>query len=255
MSIFNVFKKNKSKNGMAEKERKLSKKEAKALSDRRATIVEALDKSIEIFSASQEKTFEEVMTIGIRPFAEAVGLDRVVFYMMMNVEDGKRLGQIYRWDKLESGLLSLDDELRVLPKNPVLENLMIAAEKGNYIRMRESDYDETQAAFMGVYGIKSIIMIPIFTHSDLWGVVTFQDHKNDRYFDENCSDLLHIAARIFSNAIIRANTERTAEKAIESLKRREKMADTLNRAAVIFLSNSKEKFEETMTSGVKEIAD
>jgi len=256
MSILNAFfKKIKSKNDSAENKGKGVKMGAKALSARRISIVEALNKSIEVFSINHEKTFEEVMTIGIRPFAEAVGLDRVVVYAIVNGEREKQFGQIYRWDKSEGGLMSLAEELQILPKIPVLEQWLAIAQKGKHIRMRKSDYNEEQAAFLGVYGIKSMLLIPIFTHGDLWGAVTFQDHNNDRYFDDGCFDLLRTAARIFSNAIIRADTEHTAEKAIQSLKRREKMADTLNRAAVIFLSNSKEKFEETMTAGVREIAD
>ncbi|WP_461256656.1 response regulator [Treponema sp. R80B11-R83G3] len=256
MSIFNeLIKRIKSKNEATGKKGKNVKIGKKALSDRRAAIVEALTKSIEIFSANQEKTFEEVMTVGIRPFADAVGLDRVVFYMMVDVEDGKRLGQVYRWDNSKGGLMSLADELRILPRIPVLDQWIAAARKGEHVRMRERDYNEDQAAFLNAYGIKSILMMPVFTHGDLWGIVTFQDHNNDRYFDDGCSDLFRAAARIFSNAVIRADTEHAAKRAIETLKRREKMADTLNRAAVIFLSNSKEKFEETMTTGVKEIAD
>ena len=42
---------------------------------------------------------------------------------------------------------------------------------------------------------------------------------------------------------------------IKALERREKMLDTLNRAAVMFLSQSKKSFEDTMTAGVREIAD
>ncbi|GBU26748.1 hybrid sensor histidine kinase/response regulator [Treponema sp. R8-4-B8] len=256
MSIFNeLIKKINSKKEAAGKKGKSVIIGKKALSDRRAAIVEALTKSIEIFSANQEKTFEEVMTVGIRPFADAVGLDRVVFYMMVDVEGGKRLGQVYRWDKSKGGLMSLADELRILPNIPVLEQWITVAQKGEHVRMRKRDYNEDQAAFLDVYGIKSILMMPVFTHGDLWGIVTFQDHNNDRYFDDGCVDLFRAAARIFSNAVIRADTEHAAKRAIETLKRREKMADTLNRAAVIFLSNSKEKFEETMTAGVKEIAD
>jgi len=256
MSILNVFlKKLKLKNGPAEKEGKGVKLGAKTLSARRIVIVEALNKSIEIFSTNQEKTFEEVMTVGIRPFAEAIGLDRVVVYAVVDREGKKEFGQIYRWDKSKGGLMSLADELRILPRIPVVEQWVAEAEKGKHIKMRESDYNESQAAFLGAYGIKSMLLMPIFTHSNLWGAVSFQDHKNDRYFDDGCFDLLRTAARVFSNAIIRAETELTAKKAIVSLKRREKMADTLNRAAVIFLSNSKEKFEETMTAGVREIAD
>jgi signal transduction histidine kinase/CheY-like chemotaxis protein len=215
---------------------------------RRAAIVEALNKSIEIFSNHNEKTFDEVLTNGIRPVANAVGLDRVVVYAVVDREREKRFGQIYRWDKSERGLMSLADELRILPDIPVIRRWIASAAKDECIRMRKSDFDEDQAAFMRVYSIKSILLIPIFTHGDLWGAVSFQDHTNDRYFDEGCSDLLYTAACVFSNAVIR-------EEAIKTLKRREEMAVALNRAAVKFLSQSEGSFQDTMTTGVNELAD
>jgi len=226
---------------------KRDEKEPQDLSGRRVAIIDALNESIEIFSNHNENTFEEVMTNGIRPIANVIGLDRVVVYAIVDQEGEKQFGQIYRWDKSKRGLMSLADELRFLPHIPVLEQWSAAAAKGECVRMRESDYNEDQAAFMRVYSIKSILLMPIFTQGDLWGAVSFQDHTNDRYFDEGCSDLLYTAARIFSNAVIR-------EEAIKALKRREEMAAALNRAAVKFLSQSEESFEDTMTIGVNELA-
>jgi signal transduction histidine kinase/DNA-binding response OmpR family regulator/PAS domain-containing protein len=230
-------------------------KGAQGLSDRRAAIVDALNKSIEIFSTSKEKTFGEVMTNGIRPVAEVVGLDRVVFYALVDKDGKKRFGQTYRWDKSEGGLMFLANELKVLPSIPVLENWISTLLQNGHVRLRESDYSRDQAAFLSVYGIKSILLLPIFTHDKLWGGIAFQDHTNDRYFDDDCTDLLYSAARIFSSAIIRTGMSHAARKAIHALKRREKMSDALNRAAVIFLSHSEKMFEDTMTAGVKVIAD
>jgi signal transduction histidine kinase/DNA-binding response OmpR family regulator len=45
------------------------------------------------------------------------------------------------------------------------------------------------------------------------------------------------------------------ERLIATLRRRERMADTLNRVAIMFLSHSEDTFEATMTAGVREIAD
>jgi len=225
------------------------------MSERRAAIIDALNKSIEIFSSHNEKTFEEVMANGVRPFADAVGLDRVVFYKLADIEGGKRLGQVYRWDKSEGGLMSIAEELKVLPYVPVLENWVSTMSRGGCVRLRESEYSADAAAFLRVYGIKSLLMVPILTHGEFWGVINFQDHTNDRYFDEDCADLLYSAARIFSNAIIRAETERSVEEAIKALKRREGMESAMNRAAIMFLSQQGESFEATMTAGIREIAD
>jgi signal transduction histidine kinase len=221
----------------------------------RAAIVDALNKSIEIFSAHEEETFDDVMTNGIRPFADAVGLGRVVFYKLLDTEEGKRLGQVYRWDKSKGGLISLAEELKILPTHPVVDEWISITSRGGSVRFRKSDYTEDVAAFMSYYGVTSILILPIFTHGEFWGFINFQDHVNDRYFDEDCADLIYTAARVFSNAIIREESERGTREAIKALKRREKMSDTLNRVSVMFLSHRAESFEETMTAGVREIAD
>jgi signal transduction histidine kinase/DNA-binding response OmpR family regulator len=238
-----------------QKAKKIDNAEARGMSERRAAIVNALSESIRIFSAHDETTFDEVMTNGIRPLADAVGLDRVVFYRLVDIEGGKRLGQIYLWDKSKGGLMSVDEELKVLPNIPVLESWILTTSQGGCVRLRESDYSADEAALLGTYGVKSLLIVPIFTHGEFWGVINFQNHTNDRYFDEDCFDLLHSAARIFSNAVTRTETSRAAKKAIIALKRREEMANALNRAAVKFLSHSGGTFKDTMTTGIKEIAD
>jgi len=228
--------------------------EKKDISAHRAAIIDALTKSIEIFSANKEETFDEVIANGIQPFADAIGLDRVVFYKMVDTEEGRRPGQIYRWDRSEGGLMSLDEELKILPKHPVLDEWFSILSKGGHIRFRKSDYTKDVADLMKVYGVMSILIEPIFTRGEFWGVINFQEHTEDRYFDEECSDLLHSAARVFSNAVIRKEFNHSAEEAIKALRRREKMEAALNKAAIMFLSQTEKTFEATMTAGVKEIA-
>jgi signal transduction histidine kinase/AmiR/NasT family two-component response regulator len=226
------------------------------LSGRRALILDALNKSIEIFSNHKEEEFDEVMAKGIQPVGEAAGIDRVVFYTLAKIDEGvKRFGQIYRWNKSKGGLLFLDEELRVLPNIPVIENWISILSNGGRVRLKESDYSEEEGVFLRKYGIRSILIIPIFTNGEFWGAVNFQDHTNGCYFDEDCADLLQTAARIFTNSIIRTEMMYSTAKAIETFKRRKSMTDALNRMAVLFLSKRDEMFEDTMTAGVKEIAD
>jgi signal transduction histidine kinase/CheY-like chemotaxis protein len=225
------------------------------LTEHRTAIVKALNESIEIFSSHKEEIFDDILTRGIQPIADAVGLDRVVFYTLVNKDGGKHFGQIYRWDKSKGGLMFLDEELRILPDIPVIKNLLSITSQGGCVRLRESDYSDEETAFFSNYGVKSIFIIPIFTRGEFWGVVNFQDHTSDRYFDEDCADLLHTAARVFSNSIMRLEMIQNTGKTIELFNRRKSMTDALNRMAVIFLSQSDEIFEDTMTAGVKEIAD
>jgi PAS domain S-box-containing protein len=240
---------------IAEKADSSSNMHGNRLAEHRSVIVDALNKAVEIFAFHKEKTFDEVMINGIRPIADAVGLDRVVFFALLDMEGEKRLSQVYRWGKSKDGLIFLDKELKVLPSIPVLDNWISITSQGRCVRLRESDYSENEEAFLRYYGIKSILLIPIFTHGEFWGAVSFQDHTNARYFDDGCVDLLNSAVHIFSTAIIREEMTESAQRAIKALKRREKMMNTLNKVAVIFLSQSEESFENTMTTGVREIAD
>ncbi|MDR0474531.1 MAG: response regulator [Treponema sp.] len=220
-----------------------------------AAIIDALNKSLEIFTSHDETAFDEVMTRGIRLVADAVGLDRIVIYSLAGKENDKHLGQIYRWDKSEGGMVFLDEELEVLSKIPLIEKWILAMSKGGRVRIREGFYDEDETAFLQKNGIKSILILPIFTHGKLWGAVAFQDHSTSRYFDEGCEDLLYSAARLFANAIIRAKITLIYEKNCKMLEHHKGMMDMLNKVALKFLSQSNKSFEDTMTAGIREIAD
>ena len=225
------------------------------LSERRAAIVKGMNEAIDIFTSHSEKEFDDVISNGLRSIAEAARLDRIIFYRSMVIDGELRIGQIYLWDRAEDGLISLDDELRIMPKIPIVEKWIAVLSKDRPVRIRESDMDDDEQVFLRIFGVKSILIVPVFSHGEFWGAVSLQDHNNDRYFDEGCSDLLHAAARLCANAIIRSETNKNANEAIEALKRRENMANMLNKMAVLFLSQSGDTFETIMTEGVRPIAD
>jgi len=225
------------------------------LSERRAAIVNGINKAIEIFTSHNEKEFDDVISKGLRPIAEAARLDRIIFYRRLVIDGETRFGQIYMWDKAEDGLISLDDELRILPKIPIVEKLIAVLSKDNSVRIRENGMNDDEQVFLRIFGVKSILIVPIFSHGEYWGAVALQDHNNDQYFDDGCSDLLHAAARLCANAIIRSESNKSANEAIEALRRRENIATTLNKMSVLFLSQSGGSFEAMMTKGIRLIAD
>jgi|GEM_PF-1170529 len=225
------------------------------ISERRDAIINALNTTVNIFTSHTEKEFDDVMSKGLKSIADAVGLDRVVIYRKIIINEEIRYGQIYRWDKTADGLVSLDEGLPILPTIPVIQKWIKTLFQEKCIKIRKTDMSKDESAFLDEFGIKSILIVPIFTYGEFWGAVTLQDLINDIYFDEGCTDLLLSAARICANAIIKAEMSDNVDKAVEALKRREKMANTLNKMAVTFLSESKDSFEAMMTDGVRLIAD
>jgi diguanylate cyclase (GGDEF)-like protein/PAS domain S-box-containing protein len=66
---------------------------------------------------------------------------------------------------------------------------------------------ESEVAFSHIFGIQSLLMLPIFMRGDFWGSVAFQNHKSEQLFDENCIDLLRSASHLCANAVMRTEMQ------------------------------------------------
>jgi signal transduction histidine kinase/DNA-binding response OmpR family regulator/PAS domain-containing protein len=221
------------------------------ISEGRYAISNALNNAIEILTSHKEESFDDVMSNGVRPIADAAGLNRIVVYRLLEGND--RLGQRYVWKYGKTA--PLDVELIEAPNNPPMTRWLKTLMRGEYIHGRLDVMAEDEAAFLGLFGIRSVLFVPIFTYNKFWGMVVLEDHTNYRYFAKDCLDLLCAAARLFANAFIRMEMAHNIDDAFRKLERREQLADTLNKMAVVFLSQSEGNFEDTMTVGVGKIAD
>ncbi|MDR1836353.1 MAG: response regulator [Treponema sp.] len=223
--------------------------------ERRAWIVAALNKAVETFSSAGEDSFSGVISDGLMPIAESVGLDRVSIYSYKDCEGGKRLGQIYRWDMAAGGMISLTSGLEFLPDIEVVEHWTQALLKNRCLFKDESSMNKDEKKFLSAYGVRSILIVPVFMRGKFWGAITFQDHTRGLNFSEGCVDLLRSAAYICTGTIVRERAHNNFIESFEALERSKMMTDILNMTAVFFLSNSEKPFEEIMTVGITSIAD
>jgi signal transduction histidine kinase/DNA-binding response OmpR family regulator len=222
---------------------------------RRDKIVASLNKAIETFIVFRGNSFAEVMANGLLPIADAIGVDRIAIYSYRDKAGNKHLGQIYRWDRVEGSAVSLTNTLMQLPKNEVTDNWTVILQNNEYIFRSLSSMTEGERKFTGIFGVKSILMVPIFSYGEFWGTVAFQDHTAGVDFGEGCMDLIYSAANMCANAVIRESVYKNSVDSFEALERSKKMADVLNKTAVIFLSNTEKTFEDIMTTGMTPIAD
>ena len=140
---------------------------------------DVLNKAIEIFAFSGEEAFEEVISKGLMPIAEAVGFDCASIYGYKDTSDGRRLGQLYRWDKISGGLTCLTEGLASLPSNNVAENWLENLKGGKHIFRRWSDMNDDEKRFMGSFGVCSIFLSPIFISGQFWGQWLFKIIRKD----------------------------------------------------------------------------
>jgi len=222
--------------------------------ERRGLYAGALNKSLEIFVSYTEKEVDDIISNGLKPIADAAGLDRIIVFRILDREVILS-GEKYRWDRIIGGKALIADDLRELPLNAAIKRWVSIMSDDSCISLKRGDFSEDEAAFLTPHGVMSILIVPVFTEGEFWGVVTCHDNTRERDFDKDCIAMLRSTARMCVSTIIRAEKTKNANQAAEVLKRREKMLDMLNKVSLIFLSGNEDKSEDTMAAGVHLIAE
>ena len=64
-------------------------------------------------------------------------------------------------------------------------------------------------------GIKSFICAPIYIDGEIWGVISIEDHENNRVWNENDAQLVSTVSSALSNAVARDIMERERKSALD----------------------------------------
>ena len=172
---------------------------------RRALMVDALNKALEVFCSLSEKTFDEVMTSVLRPIAEASGVDRIYIDRLVENAAERSIVRMYRWEK--SGGKMTIEETKFLLENKTVEKWVEILRDNGCINRCLSDMSEDEIEVVGKTHMKAIFIVPIFVQNELWGSVVFVDSENEQYFNEDCLDLIKSFTHLCANAIMRAEME------------------------------------------------
>jgi diguanylate cyclase (GGDEF)-like protein/PAS domain S-box-containing protein len=167
----------------------------------REKIVDVLNKMLETFCSHAEETFEEVLSNALRPIAELIDVDRIIIYHNVELNHESRLKQMYRWDKAQSKIISRS--ISYLPNSPTVTRWVETLMENECLNRRLSDMSQGEVAFLSLFGVKSLLAVPVFAYNEFWGSVVFQDHNKERPFEEEYMDLMRSAARICVEAIMR----------------------------------------------------
>ncbi|MDR2732948.1 MAG: GAF domain-containing protein, partial [Fibromonadaceae bacterium] len=216
-------------------------------------IINILNRVIKILTSHEGKSFEDIMADGIRPIADALDLSRVVIYRKVKTDTEEWVGQVYLWDRT-IGTAPLDELLKVLPPIPAVKQWYSIALKGEFVIRKLSKMSAEEVSFANMFGIKSIMLVPVFMKGSFWGAVAFQDHVNEQDFSCH-TDLLSSLAHLFADEAIKEEMRQKNSKYIEMLEHRREMSDTLNKTAITFISQNEESYDARMTIGLKLVCD
>ncbi|MCL2698500.1 MAG: ATP-binding protein [Oscillospiraceae bacterium] len=170
-------------------------------------MLNAINNAAIIFLTQNNDTFEKIISSGVKIVADAVNIDTLTVFQT----DGFNASQVYHWNRCSGGTTYFsgdrtDDEINA-KYNPDWESLLMAetivngpvcslpTRKNSEKPIKEQD-------------VKSIFATPVYVNNSLWGCAVFTDNRNERYFDENCSDVMRSIAFLCANAVIKNQMER-----------------------------------------------
>jgi len=171
---------------------------------RREMVLKAINEMADTFFSRENETFGDVISRGINLIADMMSINHVAVYRLL--DNNRRMRQIYLWE--HGNTVDLEEELMELPDVPPVIRWLEVLKKGECVHNRVGDVAGDQADFLSLFGVKSILLVPIISHNTIWGVITLANLNDDKYFDEDYIDLMHMAARMCASAVVRNELER-----------------------------------------------
>jgi PAS domain S-box-containing protein len=172
----------------------------------REKILTALNKAAAVFLSQRDENFLDVMTEGVGLIADALDLDRLsVLRNYKNADNNLCTSQIYRWAKDSGGTTEPNPAVKDISTQslPHLEKILTAGQAVNSPARLLPD-----AAALQSFGCVSIFFSPIFINNDHWGVVIFEDLRNEHFFDDEQAAVMRTAAYLCASSVIREEMKR-----------------------------------------------
>ena len=133
---------------------------------------------------------------------QAVDVQRVYIWQNHMEENDLRCTQIYEWTEGAEPQQGLDISVDIsyAESAPTWIETFNAGRCVNAIvsEMSQSERDQLEPQ-----GVVSILVVPIYLHTQLWGFIGFDDCKQARIFLETEENILHSAGLILASALLR----------------------------------------------------
>ena len=219
---------------------------------KREEMLDALNKTAIMFLAQNKETFDEMMASGVGRLADLFNIDRFSLFCNFTTPDGLHASQIYRWDREVGGTTPPNKMYADVTYSSFAPTWKGILEKDDVVNGPARLMAEREAATLKAAGVISAFVVPVFTDGAFWGFALFEDRHNERYFDDNCVEIMRSTAFLCANTVIRNEMERDREKLTKDIYNRDHLLDAVNLAASILLTIKDAKdFQSSLLKGME----
>ena len=180
---------------------------------RRDKLLAAVNNSV--IALSSDFVFEEAILKSMEILANGADVDRVYIWRNSGEDDHKNYTPIYHWLNdlgRSKDPIGIGHTLQYANTFPEWEGKF---QRGEYVNGSLNDLSPVERETLSLYGVISILVIPIFFHKKLWGFFSFDDCHAERTFSDNEVNILQsgsllIADVMFRNEMTRKITDTAA---------------------------------------------
>ncbi|MDR2479318.1 MAG: response regulator [Treponema sp.] len=157
-----------------------------------------------LLTADIKNDFEETLNAGMETLARCVDTDHINIWKNQIIDGELFYNRIFSWATGDGG----EDSKKLPPLSfayrktlPLWEPLLSQGQTINSI-LRTMPPEEFK--LLAPFGIKSILVIPVFLQQQFWGFVSFDDCKKERTFLPEEVNILTSGSLLLANAVVRS---------------------------------------------------
>ena len=180
----------------------------------RDLLLRTVNRAADLLLAATEESFEASLNEGISLLAGIIDVDSIIIWRNEMKYDHMHYVLQYKWvnnTKFQERFINDDISF---PHGTTIKSLS----DGKYINLPVAKLSVEIKELLEPYGVKSILLIPLFLYHQYWGFISFYDCRKERIFKPDEIDILHSAGLMLLNAIKRLEHSIKAREADERAK-------------------------------------
>jgi len=204
--------------------------------EQKSILLNSINQAANILLQSEIDEFESNLQICMGMIGAAVNADRMCIWKNSVINGKLHCTLVDEWIKTEQMRTSdeISTEVPYEGNIPTFERILT---KGECVNALTRDLSPEEQARMGMHGIKSIFVAPVFVEGEFWGFVGCDNCHDESVFSEEVAKTLRSGSLLIANALL--HNEMTLNLRLAAIELEAALTDTqkANNAKSDFLAN------------------